>query len=256
MSNPEVIPNGSTLAQGAKFKMGDFMTFGPGHYKPPTKERRPAKPQQAVAACENCKKTSFIEDTSRGAMICEFCGMVKPHRVVSPDQEYRIYEGDSNSDKKMRVGVSVNVHLNHQLSSSDRLEKYQKDFLFKGVDNIRRTLERLFAGHPVSKPVESRALELFIKAFHWQYLQKKGGSDQVLSEMSAEEKRIRSQIVRKKYSRRSQFVVACIYRALVENDIFMELTEVDRVNRISCALGKKVSIRMVQRCFNDLGLHF
>lgn len=57
-----------------------------------------------MKSCFNCEKESnFVEDYSRGEVICTDCGAVQPGRIIDEGTEYRVF-GDSDNS---RVRVSV-----------------------------------------------------------------------------------------------------------------------------------------------------
>jgi len=204
--------------------------------------------------CPDCFCTTVVEDSKMGDIICSGCGLVKEARSVSPEAEYRCFADDEDSQTKVRVGASYNPFLPiNQLGSKRKQEQDEYDFLWEGERNIKEVLGRLL-GDGENKPVENRAIQLWQKAFQWQLLQKKGIESQVIDatkpETKINKKMKKMSHARKKYSRRKQFVVACLVRAMKENSLgHFSVEDVDRLID-----GKTVSRNSVKRCLKDLNL--
>ena len=76
-------------------------------------------------------------DSKQGDMVCTDCGMVQEARIVSQDIEYRLFEGDIESRKKMRIGAAYNHYLRHNFFGSKR--KWERD--------VRRLRTKVFFLH-------------------------------------------------------------------------------------------------------------
>lgn len=204
--------------------------------------------EEDILICSNCQSNNFIEDSKQGDMVCTDCGMVQEARIVSQDIEYRLFEGDIESRKKMRIGAAYNHYLRHNFFGSKRKwERDEKEFLWDGLENIDDVLNRVFLDEK-NQVIENRAKELFQQAFHWQYLQKQGYESKVRGNKFKSRKV--PEAPRKKFSRRKQFVVACIWQALRENGITgFDIQDISRVID-----GKEVSKASIQLCLKDLGL--
>lgn len=89
----------------------------------------------------------------------------------------------------------------------------EKEFLWDGLRNIDDVLYKLYQGDTINKRVSERAKELFQQAFHIQVEQKKGNVSMKRSGGKDKSKN------RQKFSRRKQFVVTCLSKALEEANI-------------------------------------
>jgi len=65
-----------------------------------------AKPTKQMARCEECGSTSFIEDPSRGELICSKCGLVLKQDIIDTGQEWRAFDSEQMS-KRARGGAPL-----------------------------------------------------------------------------------------------------------------------------------------------------
>ena len=132
-------------------------------------------PEELGLVCAKCHSTKLVEIVAEGTVTCTQCGEVQESRFVSPEVEYRLFEQDDDSTSKVRVSGSFDVNTNHQYIGTDqrKLGRDENEFLKDGLRNIGTSLARLLKGGR-NAFVDARARELFHRAFHWQFLQKKG----------------------------------------------------------------------------------
>lgn len=208
--------------------------------------------------CVHCGSTRIIEDNRSGESTCKDCGMICIDRLVSTEAPYRVFKDDAESMNKIHHGELYNPFLEYQLTEVTKLQRDEKEFLWDGQRNIDDILYRLFSGE-MNYAVKERAKELFQLSFRLQTAQKKGLKP--MNKSSAESKDGK----RQRYSRRKQFVVACIYQALKENGIPVSLssTSKEKENGIKrwtikdisdCLDGIDVSEYSVRHCLKDLGI--
>ena len=56
--------------------------------------------------CPECKGTNFIEDSSRGELVCSKCGLVLEQDIVDTGQEWRAFDSEQMS-KRARAGAPL-----------------------------------------------------------------------------------------------------------------------------------------------------
>jgi len=103
-----------------------------------------------------------IVDSRSGELICQGCGSVLEERIISEEAEYRVFQDDSESKKKVRVGDAYNPYLDYSLTDKNNLERDEREFLWDGLSNIDESMFRLFQGGTITK-IKERAKELFHK---------------------------------------------------------------------------------------------
>jgi len=199
--------------------------------------------EEERTSCPSCGSTEFVQ--ANGDAVCEGCGLVQ-QRIVSEDAEYRVFSEDSASKNKVRVGAAYNPLMEYSLTERSRLERDEKEFLWDGLKNIEETFYRLLKGDSSNKPVQERAKELFSKAFRMQVAQKQGSVPMKRSGGDAKLKNLN----RQKFSRRKQFVVACLLKSLEEHNI--QTWSIDELN--AQLPGIEVSDYSVNNCLKDLGM--
>ena len=199
--------------------------------------------------CARCEAyDDFVNDERTGDVVCRQCGVVS-RRLFSEQTEYRVFNDDSSSWKRKRIGPSYNVfHMasspfTPSVSLPHTHPKYDPyDFLREATADIREVFAKLFCGDCTNRPAMSRAIYLFTLAFNHQ-----------IAEKTTTDRR------RLKFSRRKQFVVSCIWRALIEQH--KRATAKDNVkeamlwtlNDINNKIpGNDVSVTSVQHCLTDL----
>eukprot|EP01087_Luapelamoeba_hula_P024366 TRINITY_DN924_c0_g1_i1.p1 TRINITY_DN924_c0_g1~~TRINITY_DN924_c0_g1_i1.p1 ORF type:complete len:244 (+),score=51.30 TRINITY_DN924_c0_g1_i1:252-983(+) len=217
----------------------------------PEPEEAEIIPDYGTDKCTECWTTGTVEDARSGDVICSGCGIVKEARSISPEAEYRVFaDDDGDGESKKRVGPSYNPLLPHNfLGSKRKWERDEKEFLWEGLKNIDDALSRLLDDGQ-NKPVEMRAKELFQQAFNWQFLQKQGIHSTVTAKITTPIEKKKMSQARRKYSRRKQFVVACIWWSLKEHSI--DNIDVDDISELID--GKEVSKYSVRHCLRDLNL--
>ncbi|PRP80148.1 hypothetical protein PROFUN_12231 [Planoprotostelium fungivorum] len=184
-------------------------------------------------SCSSCGNTTF-------QTACDSCGLITESRNIATDAEYRVFSDDSESKNKIRVGSAYNPLMEYSLTEKSRLERDEKEFLWDGLKNVDEIFYKLYNGDCNNTASQHRARELFQKAFHIQVNQKQG--------IGAPMKRTGGDNKRQKFSRRKQFVVACIWAALRENHI-----KTWGINELSNLLeGIQVSKYSVKNCLKDL----
>jgi len=162
--------------------------------------------------CKTCEQyTHHVEDKKNGDQICYQCGSINTEHLVSTDRENRIFADDPKSYMKGRTGDLYNPFLEHSLTQRSKLERDEKEFLWDGLKNIDEICYKLYNGDMTNTAVQTRAKELFQKAFKIQMKQKEGT---VVMKRSGS-KKAQTQ-ARLKFSRRKQFVVTCLHKALEE----------------------------------------
>jgi len=167
-------------------------------------------------------------------------GLVSEQRDIATDAEYRVFSDDSESKSKIRVGSAYNPLMEYSLTEKSRLERDEKEFLWDGLKNVDEIFFKLYNGDCNNTASQHRARELFQKAFHIQVNQKQG--------IGAPMKRTGDNNKRQKFSRRKQFVVACIWASLRENSI-----KTWGIPELSNLLeGIQVSKYSVKNCLKDL----
>lgn len=167
--------------------------------------------------CSVCKEAStFVEDNHTGDRICSSCGAIQQERIISEEAEYRIFSDDSESKNKIRVGAAYNPLQEYSLTQKSTLHREDKEFLWEGLKNVDDTIFRLCNGDTTNKAVAERAKELFQKAFYRQMEQKKGN---LVMKKASGPKTTNGGGIRKKFSKRKQYVVSCIYQALTEEGL-------------------------------------
>jgi len=193
--------------------------------------------------CQNCNQYSqLVEDHRNGDLICSNCGNIGQEKMIGNDAEYRVFSEDSNSYNKIHYSGSYNPFQEYSLTERSKLERDEKEFLWDGLRNIDDVLYKLYQGDTINKRVSERAKELFQKAFHIQVEQKKGT---VSMKRTGNKDKAKS---RQKFSRRKQFVVTCLSKALEEANIGRWKIE-DLSNQLD---GINVSKYSVDNCINDL----
>jgi len=194
-------------------------------------------------------------DIRYGDTICINCGLIFEERIVDQTAEYRLFAGDEKSNQRKRVdGYFSDFLPYHQIGTSgykQHLYRDEHEFLWEGMRNINDALRRIFPDVP-NKSVEMMTKELFQKAFHSQVLQKKGIDTKINGQLQSNiQKPTQMAAPRKKYSRRKQFVVTCLWWSLVKNNISSwNITDLSELVE-----GKVVSRYSVKHCLRDLGLH-
>tara|TARA_R110002050_G_scaffold30453_1_gene77965 strand:- start:475 stop:1275 length:801 start_codon:yes stop_codon:yes gene_type:complete len=185
-----------------------------------------------------------VEKWKEGDRVCIKCGEVAEEKMISEEAEYRLFNEDSESQKKVRVGQAMSIYMLHdQTTWSSKLAPDDRDFLYTGWRNIDRIINSLFVD---SQPavVRSRAKELFQEAFLLQVHQKEG--------KKAFNKPKAKAAVRQKFARRKPFVVASVFVALKEHG----LDHLFEIRTISEKLdGADVSRHTLKKCMRELGLN-
>ena len=69
-------------------------------------KKKVAKPTKQMARCEECGSTAFIEDPSRGELICSKCGLVLKQNIIDTGQEWRAFDSEQMS-KRARGGAPL-----------------------------------------------------------------------------------------------------------------------------------------------------
>jgi transcription initiation factor TFIIB len=69
-------------------------------------KKKIAKPTKQMNRCEECGSTSFIEDPSRGELICSKCGLVLKQDIIDTGQEWRAFDSEQMS-KRARGGAPL-----------------------------------------------------------------------------------------------------------------------------------------------------
>eukprot|EP01118_Nematostelium_gracile_P018177 TRINITY_DN7_c0_g1_i2.p1 TRINITY_DN7_c0_g1~~TRINITY_DN7_c0_g1_i2.p1 ORF type:complete len:197 (+),score=44.82 TRINITY_DN7_c0_g1_i2:188-778(+) len=182
-------------------------------------------------------------DRKGGYSVCANCGSVLPERIIDFGAENRVFSEDPDSFKKGRTGDVYNIFMEHSLTEKSKLERDEKEFFYDGMKNISDVFSRLYRGDTSNRPVQDRAKELFQQAFHIQVKQKEGAVP-----MKRSGKKSQKDSNRLKFSRRKQFVVTAIYRALQEQGIStFSITDIsDKLD------GINVSEYSVNHCLKDL----
>jgi hypothetical protein len=108
----------------------------------------------------------------------------------------------------------LSLSLSFLFSREKQQQQKDKEFLWEGLKNIDDTMFRLTHGDTMNRAVQERAKELFQKAFYRQMEQKKGN---LVMKRNGGQKTTQGGI-RKKFSKRKQYVVSCIWKALEEQD--------------------------------------
>jgi len=194
--------------------------------------------------CQNCNQYSqLVEDHRSGDLICSNCGSIGQEKLIGTDAEYRVFSEDSNSYNKIHYSGAYNPFQEYSLTERSKLERDEKEFLWDGLRNINDVLYKLYQGDTINKRVSERAKELFQQAFHLQVEQKKGTVSMKRSGGIKDKSKNRQ-----KFSRRKQFVVTCLSRALDEANISRWKIE-DLSNQMD---GINVSKYSVDNCMNDL----
>jgi hypothetical protein len=206
------------------------------------------EPQVWEQPCENCGAVdTFTEDHRAGDWVCTACGNVVQSRLISHEAEYRIFSDDSESKSKIRIGAAYNpLSMDYSLTERNRLERDEKEFLWDGLKNIDEIFFKLYKGDSVNTSAQHRAKELFQQAFRLQVEQKKG----VVPMKRSSGDKAKNKLNRQKFSRRKQFVIACLHRALKESHI-----DTWDIPALSDLLdGIQVSKYSVKNCLKDLNL--
>jgi len=68
--------------------------------------KKAAKPTKQMSRCEECGSTAFIEDPSRGELICSKCGLVLKQNIIDTGQEWRAFDSEQMS-KRARGGAPL-----------------------------------------------------------------------------------------------------------------------------------------------------
>lgn len=145
--------------------------------------------------CIECDGNLIVDDKTSD-LVCISCGLVATERIATTD----LFHNTSY----IKVGLS-DREVDRKYSKFESGEF--KRFLEDGIVDINTVLNQLWGGEILNKGVLILAEELYRKIVKKQQEQKSGTlfwnrSDQ-----------------RKHFSRRKQCIVACIYRALIENSI-------------------------------------
>jgi len=166
-----------------------------------------------MTVCPHCGDTcEIVEDHKSGDLICSSCGCVSSEKLISTQAENRVFADEPSSKMKGRTGNLYNPFMEHSLTERSRLERDEKEFLWDGLKNIDDICFKLYKGDLSNSAAQQRAKELFQKAFQMQVQQKKGAIPMKRSNSKKKDNRI-------KFSKRKQFVVACLHKALEENNI-------------------------------------
>jgi len=190
--------------------------------------------------CTECGGTNLVEDYKQGDMTCSDCGAINSERLVSMEAEYRVMNEDSGSQSKIRVGKAYNILQEHTLTEKTKLERDEKEFLWDGMKDIDEVLVRMYNGEISNLPVKLRAEELFQDAFRVQVQQKKG-----LLDMKRNNSKKKNP--RQRFSKRKQYVVACLSEALKENRI-----DAFKDEDITARLGVSISKNSIKTCIKEL----
>lgn len=161
--------------------------------------------------CHRCGGCDFVEDGRSGDTICGECGVVFQEKRMSEETEYRLFRDDTSSQKRQRVGPSYNPYITSTISNTVmsstrsscgfRQRHYtDENFLELAYKDIDETFMKLYNGQMSNMEARNNARYMFSLVYRAQKAKKDAG-------------------VRKKFSMRKQFVVACVFRALfVQND--------------------------------------
>ncbi len=226
--------------------------------------------QANVVKCNSCGGDDFVEDERSGDMICTNDGVVARQLTMCDNQpEYRLFRDDPGSYQRQRLGPSQNIMMGSGGGISLRtaisrtalskgvvgvgggggggLLRHHKtfpydaqQFLDEAIRNIDEIFSKLYGDSNSNKEARNRAKYLF-SLVHKHQLDKKTKGE------------------RKKFSRRKQFVVTCVYRALwVQNnrETTSEKTQFELAwtpSHISGLIqGTYVSAESVKRCLKEL----
>ncbi|MBI2084512.1 MAG: transcription initiation factor IIB [Candidatus Aenigmarchaeota archaeon] len=64
------------------------------------------KPARAGKACPECGSTSFVEDLTRGELVCNKCGLVMEEEMIDTGQEWRAFDTEQMS-RRARTGAPL-----------------------------------------------------------------------------------------------------------------------------------------------------
>jgi len=197
---------------------------------------------QSMTMCVHCgEKSEIVEDHKSGDLICSSCGNVSSEKLISTQAENRVFADEPSSKMKGRTGNLYNPFTEHNLTEKSRLERDEKEFLWDGLKNIDEICFKLYNGDLTNSAAQQRAKELFQRAFHMQVQQKKGVVPMKRSNSKKKDNRI-------KFSKRKQFVVACLHKALEENNI-----KTWTITDLSTLMdGIQVSNASANNCLKDL----
>ena len=208
--------------------------------------------------CSECGGDDFITDNDSGDLICRLDGAVVCSSMINEEQtEYRLFQNDSQSWQKKRLGPSYNIYnpatnspfvkQEVPLSQKSSFHYNPQLFLQDAIKDIHEVFSKLYLGGCTNKSACQRAVYLFTLVYQHQLKQK--------SIRHKEHRRV-------KFSRRKQFVVMCIYRALWnqhESDTKHDKKPLPLMwnpRDISNLLqGIDVSMSSIQRCLKDVDVY-
>src|SRR3989338_3903496 len=68
--------------------------------------KKSAKPTQKMQRCSDCGSSNFVEDPSRGELICNNCGLVLKEEMIDTGQEWRAFDTEQMS-RRARAGAPL-----------------------------------------------------------------------------------------------------------------------------------------------------
>jgi len=177
--------------------------------------------------------------------------------MIAEESEFRSFSDEfaSTSASKKRTSSVYNDFDNHVEIGFDKQTQIEKEFLWSSLRCIKQAFASLYGGENTNKPAEERAVRLFKIAFDYQWKQKQGDVKSFQGHMTvgkAIKKNTTTDVLkRSNFSRRKQFIVACIWFALKEQNVNVSIAEIS-----SLVEGQRVvSQKMVNRCLKDIGVY-
>jgi len=159
---------------------------------------------------------------------------VGEERLISEEAEWRDF-GDEPGESKSRVGEAHNPLLIVDLTTRSQLTRDEREFLWEGFRNIKRLLDLIYVDERVPPSLLFRAKKLFQDAFLKQQEQMRG-----------EHGLHRNGKVRRRFSKRKQFVITFTLQALKEER--QRGWDLDKLNAL---MGWHVSSASIKKCLKE-----